>query len=117
MRTSMKFIFYFTAITFFSSLTYADDTNQQIHKACLRHAISLVAQLKNDVLDYMTQEQSDQTLKIATESCQTYFNKDFTETVVSNDDINDEDSDWLTDKIINGDVERKSGNKRLMKKH
>ena len=113
----MKFIFYLTAITFFSSLTYADDTNERIHKACLRHAISLVAQLKNDVLDNMTQEQSDQTLKITTETCKTYFNKEFTETIVSNGDINDEDSDWLTNKIINGDVERKSGNKRLMKKH
>jgi hypothetical protein len=120
----MKFIFYLTAITFFSSLTYADDTNEQINKACLRHAISLVTQLKAEVIDDMSQEQSDQTLKIATESCQAYLNKELSQdpeaisdTKNSNEESDDKGvKDWLTEKILNDDTSRKAGNERLMKK-
>lgn len=97
----------------FYSSSYARDLEEQINKACLHHAISLVTQLKTDVVKDLNQSQSEQALKIATDSCQAYFNKEFAETTISNND----DSDLLTEKILSGEVVRKDGNKRLLKKH
>lgn len=115
----MKFLFCFTLVLLLPSLSHAADLDDQINKACLRHAVSLVAQLKSDVIDSLSQNQSDQALKIATETCQAYFKKEFSEKTITSstsDDTGDEDSDWFTDKILNSEVERKAGNERLMKK-
>lgn len=101
----------------FYSAAYAGDLEEQINKACLRHAVSLVTQLKTDVVKDLDQNQSDQALKIATDSCQAYFNKEFSETAISNNDSDNKQTDSLTEKILSGEVVRKDGNKRLLKKH
>lgn len=104
-------------------VSHADDTNEQINKACLRHAISLVTQLKSDVIGDMSQTQSDQALKIATETCQAYLNKELSQKTISDTNNSSEESDdegvkdWLTEKILSDDTSRKAGNERLMKKY
>ena len=123
MRTRMKYFILLLLTITTSSVTFAAEVNEKINTACLRHAVSLVAQLKADVVSDLSQAQSDQALKIATETCQAYFNKSFSETTTSNtttanntNEDTDKDSDWFTDKILNGEVVRKDGNKRLMKR-
>ncbi len=116
----MKFIFYAFLMTVFNSQVFANDTNETVNKACLRQAISLVNQLKADVIDNMSQEQSDQTLKIATVTCQAYLNKELKNSELTSNSKatgDSDDEDWLTKKILSGEVERKAGNKRLMKRH
>ncbi len=103
-------------VSFYSS-SYAGDLEEQINKACLRHAISLVTKLQTDVVKDLNQNQSDQALKIATDSCQAYLNKEFAETTISNNDSDDKQTDSLTEKILSGEVVRKDGNKRLLKRH
>lgn len=115
MNNLIKTILILFFVSFYSS-AYAGDLEEQINKACLRHAISLVTQLKTDVVKDLDQNQSDQALKIATDSCQAYFNKEFAETTISNND-SDNKTDSLTEKILSGEVVRKDGNKRLLKKH
>ena len=60
----MKLFLFLFAVSLYSPSLFANDLDKQINKACLRHAVSLVAQLKSDVVDGMSQEQSDQALKI-----------------------------------------------------
>jgi hypothetical protein len=99
----------------------ADELDDQINKACLRHAVSLVSQLKTDVVGELSQDKSDQALKLATDSCQAYFKKEFSQdseavAVASNNKKeaeNDDDGDWFTEKILSGEVTRKKGNERL----
>lgn len=118
----MKLLTILFAITVFPVSSFADDLDNQIDKACLRHAVSLVAKLKTDVVSDLSQDKSDQALKIATDSCQAYFKKEFSQNpkaiaaTSSNDKTEKEESsvkDWLTEKIISGDVNRKKGNERL----
>lgn len=73
----MKLFLFLITVSLYSSPSFADDLDKQINNACLRHAVSLVAQLKSDVVEGMSQEQSDKALKIATNSCQAYFKKEF----------------------------------------
>jgi len=73
----MKPFFFLIAVSLYSSTSFANELDKQINKACLRHAVSLVAQLKSDVVENMSQEQSDKALKIATNSCHAYFIKEF----------------------------------------
>ena len=121
----MRLFLFLPLITFLPSLTYADNLDTQINKACLRHAVSLVARLKSEIVGELSQNQSDKALKLATESCQAYFNKEFSEnpeTVSSTKNSNEENDDnsvkdWLTEKVLSDDNSRKAGNKRLMKKH
>ena len=101
----------------------ADDVSSQINKACLRHAVSLVARLKADVIGGMTQEQSDQALKLASQYCQAYFNREFGQNpvVVRNENANEETSkksgDWFNDQIIQGGgVEKNKGHERLQRR-
>jgi len=120
----MRIFLFLLSITFFPSLSSADELDSQINKACLRHAISLVSRLKTEVISNMDQEQSDQTLKLATASCQAYFKKEFSQTPspVSTAEKqaevseNKDTTDWLTESILSGDTVRKEGNKRLMRK-
>jgi hypothetical protein len=117
----MKSLTLLFVLTLFPFSVSADDLDGQINKACLRHAVSLVAKLKTDVVGELNQEQSDQALKIATDSCQAYFKKEFsqnTEAIAAVNKSQEEKEeggvkDWLTEKILSGEVERKKGNERL----
>lgn len=116
----MKKLTLFLLITFLPVYSFAGEFDEQINKACLKHAVSLVAKLKNDVIDDLSQEKSDEALKIATESCQAYFKNEFSrnpEAVVAATDNSMEEennkTDWFTEKILSGDVTRKKGNERL----
>jgi hypothetical protein len=110
------------AVTFLPISGFADELDNQINKACLRHAVSLVAKLKTEVVGELNQDKSDQALKIATDTCQAYFKKEFSQnpesvaTATNNNNVDKDDGnvkDWLTEKIISGDTSRKEGNKRL----
>lgn len=106
---------------FFSFSAISDDeAENRINNACHRHAVSLVSQLKNDVVKDMDNAQMQQALKIVTQSCQAHLNQEINNQSLavkeSNTPENQEDDsvgDWLTDKILGGDTDRKEGNKRL----
>lgn len=117
----MKPFLFFIAVSLYTSSSFADDLDKQINNACLRHAVSLVAQLKNDVVEGMSQEQSDKALKIATTSCQAYFSKEFSpEKIAENVDVQKEviekrsSSDAFTDGWY--ETGGKKGNERLNRK-
>lgn len=115
----MRAIIFLLAITFFPTLSFSNELDSQINKACLRHAISLVAKLKTDVIGELSSEKSDQALKLVTDSCQAYFKKEFGQntpavsTAKNKKETGEDKIDWLTEKILNGDDSRKEGNKRL----
>lgn len=119
----MKVLTFLLAITLFPTISFANDLDNQINKACLRHAVSLVARLKTEVIGELSPEKSDQALKLATESCQAYFKKEFNQnTIATSESKNKEEGDkekgkvdWFTEKILSGDTSRKKGNKRLRK--
>ena len=99
-----------------------EDIDTHINKACLRHALSLVARLESDVIGKLSDEKSDQALRLATDSCQAYFKKEFSQNkdAVSSTSNNEKEGksdagakDWLTEKILSGDSSRKKGNDRL----
>jgi len=114
----MKLFLFLFAVSLYSPSLFANDLDKQINKACLRHAVSLVAQLKTDVVDGMSQEQSDQALKIATNSCQAYFRKEFSpEKIAENVDVQKE----VIEKQGNSggwfdETGGKKGNERLKRK-
>lgn len=116
MRTSLLLFF----ITLYPSITSADNVEAQINKACLRHAVSLVAQLRTDVIANMNQEQSDKALKIATTSCQAYFSKEFAVSITAKTNTEETESkeekkkDPFTDKWF--ESADKDGNKRLKRR-
>lgn len=120
----MKKITLLLAITLLPFTTYADEFDTQINKACLRHAVSLVARLKSDVVE-LSNEKSDQALILATESCQAYFKKEFSqnkETVAAakekqKEEEDDDDKDWFTEMMTSGESGKKAGNKRLERKN
>jgi hypothetical protein len=119
----MRPFLFILAITIYPSISYADEIDSQIDKACLRHAVSFVAKLKADVIGELSQDKADQALKLATETCQAYFKKEFSQNPEaiaaknSDKESGDESStnDWLTEKILSGDTTRKKGNERLRK--
>jgi hypothetical protein len=117
----MKSFTLLLAITLLPNFVIAEEIDEQINKACLRHAVSLVAKLKTDVVGELSQEKSDQALKIATDSCQAYFKKEFShnpEAVAAAKNQSEDDdgvTDWLTKKILSGDTSRKEGNNRIKK--
>ncbi len=120
----MKQLFLLLSLLSLSSISFADELDEQINKACLRHAVSLVANLKTEVVGELSKEKSDRALQLATESCQAYFKKEFSQntapvTTAKNEETKNSESeekgkiDWLTEKILSGDDSRKEGNKRL----
>ncbi len=118
----MKTFSFLLAIVFFPSVGFTQDFDNQINKACLRHAVSLVSKLKSEVIGNLSQEKYEQALKLATDSCQAYFKKEFSQnpesiaTASSDNKSEEEDGsvkDWLTEKILSDDVKRKKGNDRL----
>lgn len=103
------------------------DVAGQINKACQRHAVSLVARLKADVIGDMGQAKSAQALKLATESCQAYFMREFGQgvpaasTQVNNSEAaeteTEEEGSWFEEQIIKGgNTERKKGHERLKRR-
>ncbi|MFT5396739.1 MAG: hypothetical protein ACI85N_001944 [Gammaproteobacteria bacterium] len=117
----MKLYLFLFAISLYASSSFADDLDKQINNACLRHAVSLVAQLKSEVVEGMSQEQSDKALKIATTSCQAYFNKEFSPAkIAENVEVQREviekrsSGDALTDGWF--ETGGKKGNERLKRK-
>lgn len=116
----MKALTFLLAITLIPTISFAEELDNKINKACLRHAVSLVAKLKTEVVGELSSEKSDQALKLATESCQAYFKKEFSQNdIAASTPKNKEEEkgkiDWLTEKILSGDTSRKAGNKRLRK--
>lgn len=116
MKTSLLLFF----ITLYPCITYAENMDTQINKACLRHAASLVAQLKSDVITNMSQNQSDEALKIATTSCQAYFSKEFKVSTIATtkqeatESKEENKKDPFTDKWF--ESADKDGNKRLKRR-
>ena len=114
----MRPLYFIFVLSLYSSSSYAADIETQINKACLRHAVSLVAQLKADVINNLTQAQTDQSLKIATDTCQAYFRKEFSpEKIAENVDVQKE----VIEKKSRGDRwfetgDKKKGNERLTRK-
>lgn len=99
----------------------ADDIENQISKACLRHSVSLVARLKSDVVGDLSQSQSDRALKIATESCEAYFRREFgqqpivqqnTETSPAAKEKSEKSS---IDKWLDNEAKDKKGQKRIQR--
>ena len=119
----MRFFLLLTALTLLPFHIFAaDDIDTQINKACLQHAVSLVARLKSEVVGELSDKKSEQALKLATDSCQAYFKKEFGQNAnTMANTANDEKAgksdggvkDWLTESILNGDSLRKPGNERL----
>ena len=116
----MKKLMLLITVTFLPGYSFANELDEQINKACLRHAVSLVAKLKNNVVNNMSSEQSDEALIIATESCQAYFKSEFnrnTESMTVSTDKKDESkgekSSSILDVIFDSEVKRKPGNERL----
>jgi len=112
---------------FIPTICFSEDMNEQINKACSRHAVSLVASLKSEVVGDLSQEKSAQALKLAANSCQAYLKKEFAgntatvaaaekvpeKEVLQKEVVEEDNMDWFTTKILSGDTTRKEGNKRL----
>ena len=114
----MKKLTLLIAVSLLPTYSVASEFDEQISKACLRHAVSLVAKLKNNVIDGMSSSQSDEALKIATESCQAYFKSEFSRnpnavTTKIEGQKSDDKKDWFTELMTGGDSSKKDGNKRL----
>ena len=121
----MRLILLFTCITLLPMHGQADELENQISKACLRHSVSLLAKLKSEVIGEMSQQQSDQALKMANESCQAYFKREFgaspegveniaEQTAQKAEEEEKKSSGSFSDLILSNDgAKEKQGNKRL----
>lgn len=126
MEQAMRIFSLLIISSFISMPVLADaDVAQQINKACQRHAVSLVARLKADVIGDIGQAKSAQTLKIANESCQAYFMREFgqgmpaTSAQVNNAKAEEaeEKGSWFEEQIIKGgDTVKKPGHERLKRR-
>jgi len=121
MRTLMKNLTLAIVISLLPTYSLADEIDDQINKACLRHAISLVGKLKNNVIDDMSDSQSDEALVVATESCQAYFKSEFSRNsdavAAKTEEKKDEDErGWFSRMILSEQTEKKDGHKRLERK-
>lgn len=122
----MRIILLLLCCSFISMPVRAEaDVAQQINKACQRHAISLVARLKADVIGDIGQAKSAQALKVATESCQAYFMREFVQGMPAaaaqvyntQPERSEEKGDWFEEQIIKGgDTDRNPGHERLKKR-
>ena len=114
----MRTLYFIFVLSLYSSTSSTAEIETQINKACLRHAVSLVAKLKADIINNLTQAQTDQALKIATDSCQAYFRKEFSpEKIAENVDVQKE----VIEKKSGGgwfdETGGKKGNERLKRKN
>lgn len=119
----MKFIFT-SFLVIISFNVYAGPTGEDVTKTCLQQAISLVNQLKADVFTDMDKSQSHEVLRMATDNCNKYFNNGSS----NQENVNrvagkqgestvNEEKDWFTNYILNGEAADKEGNRRLKKLH
>lgn len=95
---------------------YSADQDEAINAACLKQAVSLAQKLKADIFTTMNNDQTDNVIRLSTESCKQQFATKETSQVISQAQKSDDDSgamDWFTDKILNGEPSDKPGNKRL----
>jgi len=106
----------------FSVSLQAETTTQEFDRACLKQAITLVNELKSEVLVDMSSAQSNKILKLATATCRAQFNQAETkQSIIATVDPareekpgeEEESGDWFTDHILSGEVTRKKGNERL----
>ena len=113
------FIIIFT-VQYIPAIAFADTTlnENQLDRACLRHAVSLVARLKSEVLLDISQAESEQALRLATESCKAYMKKELVskKTVSEPEKTGDENKDSFTDYILSGERANKKGNERLKRR-
>lgn len=107
----MKYTLLFFSV--FALNTLAEPVD--IDHTCLKQAIALNEKLKADVFTDMDNQQSSQVIRLSTESCKQQFTSRESQQVISqsSDETKDNDSDWFTDYILNGDTPDKEGNKRL----
>ena len=110
-------------IIFISFNLYADVTNQDIDKVCLKHAVSLVNHLNTEIMVDINQIQSDKILELTTENCKQHFYDAENENITKAKNIEQSDKedtedkeDWFTEKILTGEVPDKAGNKRLKRR-
>ena len=89
--------------------------DNQIDQACMRHAVTLVARIKAEVIDNINEQQSKQMLAMAKESCEAYYTHTFanTDTLNAQPQDDEEKSNWLTEIILRGETERTAGHDRL----
>ena len=71
----MKLISTIFIFTLASANLYAESIEQDIHRACLEQAITLVNELKSEVYVDMDSTQSNKILKLATETCRHQFSQ------------------------------------------
>lgn len=113
-----------TLLAIISCSVYAGPAGEDVSKTCLQQAISLVNQLKADVFTDMDKSQSQEVLRLATGNCNKYFNNGNSNQanvnrVAGKQDAStvDEEKDWFTNYILNGEPADKEGNRRLKNLH
>ncbi|MEM7027134.1 MAG: hypothetical protein AAF410_02780 [Pseudomonadota bacterium] len=99
-----------------------DDIAAQIDQACERHSASLVARIKMDVIDNVSQTESQQMMALSMETCTAYFRRVFNQQAVaqtyeSNDNESEDKKSWA-EKIFasDGDDDRNKGHERLQRR-
>lgn len=120
-RYFMKALIFLSTILLIPSVSLAGEFDEQINKACLRHSVSLVAKLKTNVVGDLSQEQTDEALKLATESCQAYFNREFNSgansiAATTPSQKPEEKKDSFTERWLNTESADKKGNERLKRR-
>ena len=108
-----KFLLLFIIIT---PSVYAETSEEAINNACLKQAVSLAQKLKADMFTTMDSEQTDNVIRLSTESCKQQFAAKETKQTLSQSEEEDEKSsggDWFTQMILSGETPDKAGNKRL----
>lgn len=101
----------------------AGTTDQETSKTCLQQAISLVNQLKSEILADLNESQSNEILRLATKNCNKYFNTEKLNQANVNKssgkpgaittDKEGEQDDWFTEHVLKGETADKEGNQRL----
>ena len=112
-------------LSLFSVSLQAETTTQEIDRACLKQAVTLVNELKSEVLVDMNSTQSNKILKLATTTCRDQFNQAETkQSIIAEAESAREEKpgeeeksgDWFTDHILSGEVSDKKGNERLKRR-
>ncbi len=119
----MKLISTIFIFTLASANLYAESIEQDIHRACLKQAITLVNELKSEVYVDMDSTQSNKILKLATETCRHQFSQAEVKQSIAVVESAEEDKpeeeksgDWFTDHILSGETADKKGNERLKRR-
>lgn len=110
----MKKILFLILLISFNAQGATQD--EAINNACLKQAVSLAQKLKADIFTRMDSNQTDNVIRLSTESCKQQFTANETKQVISQANEKNENSgsmDWFTDKVLNGEPAHKAGNERL----